>query len=66
MNSSQRRGLVSGLIFTALGIMFLLEAFDMYALAPSTLWPVLLISLGIGVLAGIGDSEDDSADEETV
>lgn len=63
MNAAQRRGLVSGLIFTALGVIFMLEAFEVYTLAPATLWPVLLISLGIGVLAGVGESDDDPADE---
>jgi hypothetical protein len=64
MNASQRRGLVGGLIFTALGIMFLLESLDVYTLAPSTLWPVLLISLGIGVLAGVGGSGEEPTDEQ--
>ena len=63
MSASQRRGLVSGLIFTTLGVMFLLEALDVYTLAPSTLWPLLLISLGIGVLAGLGDSDEDPTGE---
>ncbi|MCP3995637.1 MAG: hypothetical protein GY722_11300 [bacterium] len=57
MNAATRRGLVGGLIFTALGVMFLLEALDVYTLSPSTLWPVLLLALGGGVLAGIGDDE---------
>ena len=63
MTAARRRGLVSGAIFTALGIMFLLEALDVYTLASSTLWPILLIALGVGVLAGIGDSTEKSADD---
>ncbi|MDJ0663063.1 MAG: DUF5668 domain-containing protein [Acidimicrobiia bacterium] len=55
----QRRSVVGGLIFIALGVMFLLEALDLYTLSPSTLWPVLLLSLGIGILAGIGDDDDE-------
>lgn len=55
MSPSQRRALVSGLVFIALGVLFLLESLGAYELAPSTLWPILFIVLGIGVLAGIGD-----------
>lgn len=63
MSAPIRKGLIGGLIFIALGVMFLLEAFDVYTLPPATLWPVLLISLGVGVLAGVGGSDNDSADE---
>ncbi len=59
MTASRRRGLVGGLIFTALGVVFLLEAFDVFTLSPSVLWPVMLLALGIGVLAGIGDNDED-------
>ncbi len=62
MRAKQRRSVVGGIIFVALGVMFLLEALDLYTLAPATLWPVLLLVLGIAVLAGIGDDGDD---EET-
>jgi hypothetical protein len=61
MRAKQRRAAIGGIIFLVLGIMFLLEALDLYTLAPSTLWPVLLLALGVGVLAGIGD--DDSEDQ---
>ena len=42
-----------------LGVMFLLEALDVYTLSPSLLWPVLLLALGIGVLSGIGGDDDE-------
>lgn len=58
MRARQRRALVGGFIFIGLGVMFLLEAIDLYTLAPATLWPVLLLVLGIGVLAGIGDTDE--------
>ena len=61
MTASRRRGIIGGLVFTGLGVMFLLESLDLYTLAPSTLWPVLLLALGVGVLAGIG--EDDEEDQ---
>ena len=59
MTASRRRGIASGLVFVALGVMFLLEALEVYTLSPSLLWPVLLLALGIGVLSGIGDDNDD-------
>lgn len=59
MSASQRRALVAGLIFIALGVVFLLEALGVYELSPSALWPILFIVLGIGVLAGIGGSRDE-------
>ncbi len=59
MRAAQRRSIVGGLIFLALGVMFLLEALDLFSLSPSTLWPVLLLSLGIVILAGIGDDDEE-------
>jgi hypothetical protein len=61
MIPSQRRAVVSGLIFIALGVMFLLEALEVFQLAPSTLWPILLIALGIGVISGIGEDRGDDS-----
>ena len=59
MTAAQRRSVVSGFIFLALGVVFLLEALDLFTLSPSTLWPVLLLSLGIGILAGIGGDDEE-------
>ena len=61
MSTSQRRAVASGLIFVALGGMFLLEALGVYEIAPSTLWPILLIALGIGVLSGVGGDRGDGS-----
>lgn len=58
MNAQQRRGIVSGLLFVILGVIFLLEALDVFEVAPATLWPVLIVALGVGVLAGTGGSDD--------
>lgn len=58
-----RRALVTGLVFIALGIMFLFEALDWYELAAGMLWAILLIAVGIIVMAGAGgdvDSRDDA------
>lgn len=60
MSKQQRRALVGGLVFVALGILFLLEALEVYELQPATLWPLLLVALGIGVLAGTGGDDEDS------
>ena len=59
MNVAQRRGIVAGLLFIALGVVFLLEALEVFEIAPTTLWPLLLISLGLGVLAGTGGGNED-------
>lgn len=61
MNVTQRRGIVAGLLFIALGIVFLLEALEVFEIAPATLWPLLLISLGLGVLAGTGGGDKDDS-----
>lgn len=63
MSKQQRRALVSGLLFIILGVVFLLEALEVFELAPATLWPVLLVALGIGVIAGAGGDDDSSATE---
>ncbi len=55
-----RRGVIGGFVFIALGVLFLLEALDLYTLAPSTVWPILLVALGIGMLAGIGEDETEA------
>ena len=59
MNAQQRRGIVAGILFAVLGIVFLLEALDVYELAPATLWPMLLVALGLGILAGTGSGDED-------
>ena len=58
MNRQDRRALVAGLLFVVLGIVFLLEAVEVYELAPATLWPLLLVTLGIGIMAGTGHDEE--------
>ncbi len=58
MTVEQRRAIVAGLLFVVLGIMFLLEALEVFDIPPSTLWPLLLVALGVGVLAGTGAGKD--------
>ena len=60
MKAQQRRSIVAGILFTVLGIVFLLEALDVYELAPTTLWPMLLVALGVGILAGTGTGDEDN------
>jgi hypothetical protein len=55
---NQRRGVVAGLLFVVLGIVFLLEALEVFEIAPATLWPALLVALGLGILAGTGDGDE--------
>ncbi len=59
MTKRQRRSLLSGLMFIVLGVVFLLEALEVFELAPATLWPLLLVVLGIVVLAGTGRDDED-------
>jgi hypothetical protein len=60
MNRQQRRALVAGLLFIALGVVFLLEALEVFEIPPTTLWPLLLVALGLGVLAGTGTDDQDN------
>ncbi len=59
MKAQQRRGVVAGILFAVLGVVFLLEALEVYELAPATLWPMLLVALGLGILAGTGNGDED-------
>jgi hypothetical protein len=42
--------LVAGLLFAALGVLFLLDAAGNLTAQPRWIWPILLIGLGIGGL----------------
>jgi hypothetical protein len=59
MNTEQRRAVVFGVLFVAIGVLFLLEALEVFEIAPATLWPLLLVAIGVGVLAGTGASDDE-------
>ncbi len=59
MKAQQRRGVAIGVVFVVLGLLFLLEAVEVFEIPPATLWPLLLIALGIGVLAGTGGNQGD-------
>ena len=59
MTRHRRRALISGILFIILGVVFLLEALEVFELAPASLWPLLLVALGIAVLAGTGNDHDD-------
>lgn len=44
--------LVAGLLFIALGVMFLADRLDFWTFRAVYVWPLLLIGLGLAVLAG--------------
>jgi hypothetical protein len=44
---------IVGLVFIALGTLFLLDEYDVVRLRPALVLPVLLIGLGLGLLAGV-------------
>jgi hypothetical protein len=47
-----RSALVTGVFFAVAGIVFLLEALDVWDLSLRVLGPVLLITLGVAVVLG--------------
>lgn len=51
--------LVSGVLFVALGVLFLLDRLGVIALSAGFVWPLLLIGLGVAVLAGGRRHRDD-------
>ena len=59
MSKEQRRAVVFGVLFVAIGVLFLLEALEVFQIAPATLWPILLVAIGIGVLAGTGGDDEE-------
>jgi Domain of unknown function (DUF5668) len=50
--SRSRSALVTGVFFVVAGIVFLLEALDVWDLSLRVLGPVLLITLGVAVVLG--------------
>jgi hypothetical protein len=45
-----RTSLAAGLVFLVLGVIFLLEALDVFDLRGAYVWPVVLIVIGAAVL----------------
>ena len=55
MNGRRRRSTVWGLIFVALGVLFLLDQLDVIDLRAAYVLPTVLIVIGVAVLvAGMG------------
>ena len=55
LGSFDRPALVAGLIFVALGVVFLLEALNVFDLRAAYVWPVILIVIGaVVVIQGMG------------
>ena len=46
-----RTAFVAGLVFVGLGVVFLLEALNVFELRARYLWPVVLIAIGAAILA---------------
>ena len=44
---------VVGLVFVALGTVFLLDQLDVVRARPTVILPILLIGLGVGLLVGV-------------
>jgi len=49
--SYNRAAAIAGLVFVGLGIVFLLEALNVFELRARYVWPVVLIVIGAAVLA---------------
>ncbi len=49
-----------GLVFIALGLMFLMDEQNVIRIRPMLVIPIVLIALGLGVLAGIAQPERES------
>lgn len=46
-----RSAAVAGLVFVALGVVFLLEALNVFELRARYVWPIVLIAIGAAILA---------------
>ena len=49
--SYNRAAAIAGLVFVGLGIVFLLEALNVFELRARYVWPVVLIAIGGAILA---------------
>lgn len=45
-------GVIAGLVFIALGVIFLLDRLDVWELRFDIVWPAVLIGVGVVVLVG--------------
>jgi hypothetical protein len=60
---------VAGVLFLVIGFVYLLEGLNVWTVAPSRIWPLFIIAVGVTVVAGAligredasaaGDPEDD-------
>jgi len=51
-----RGAIISGLVFIAFGVLFLLDRLNVFTLRARFLWPIVLIALGVAVIARGSDS----------
>ena len=55
MNGTTHRGaLVAGALFIVAGVAFLLEAFEVFSLAPGVIWPLIVVGFGLAIALGGG------------
>lgn len=52
MNGVDRGAIVIGSLYLIAGIVFLLEALEVFAVAPGVLWPLVVIGFGVGIAFG--------------
>ncbi|MEX1209053.1 MAG: DUF5668 domain-containing protein [Acidimicrobiia bacterium] len=55
----------AGLIFMAIGIAYILEAFEVWEVRLGRFWPVVLIVVGAVVILGDRDSSRSDGDSDT-
>jgi len=52
MSQIDRGAVLIGSLFIIAGVLFLLEALDVFTMRPGLLWPILVIGFGLGIALG--------------
>ena len=50
---------VAGILFMLLGVVYLLEGFNVWTVNSARIWPLVIIATGVIVVAGAVMSDDD-------
>lgn len=56
---------VAGLLFVIVGVVYLLEAFEVWVVDITRLWPMALIGIGLVMILGRGQSTQSTPTPET-